>query len=69
MILITVLNKLLPRKFAPTQSQKTRVIHGHPDGCFKPEGHGAFLSSHDGRVIPLRKAWFLKKKTKHTDVH
>lgn len=66
MVLITILNKILPRKFAPSSNQQARDIHEHPhpDGCFRAEGHGAFLRSHDGRIIPLRKAWFLKEKNK-----
>jgi len=71
MVMITILNKILPRKFALSTSQQARDIHEHqhPEGCFWSEGYGAFLRSHDGRIIPLRKASFLQEKTKHIDMY
>jgi hypothetical protein len=46
----------------PATPQNTGDHHSH---CFKGKGsQGPFLLSCDGRVIPLRKAYFLRDHTK-----
>jgi hypothetical protein len=69
MVLIIILNKLLPQKFTTKTPQNLPGSHPHHAGCFKSNNNGSFLRSHDGRVIPLRKAKFLRSKSSDSDFH